>query len=399
MKVINILLSVFIFLLAAASAVFSYFLFEKRGQMVDGWNKMASAIQKTATELDANSGAQSLATELDAASLGHKQYAGLDAKLPKLAERARQVVLTRDGLAKALEVIGKAVGSNVAASGLCAIDSYAAQSNRVVKAVSDVISARDRQYNSLNSFARSNYNVSLNLASLKSGSANALDPLKQAVAKEKARRSEYEAQLRLIAGYAGAAALNTSDTGYTASVKAIASKVQKLRSDLRTRDNELKSTRDTLAQRDRQLGAAKAEIAAKNAEISKRDELILGYRKALGIAEGEDDVMAWKRGSAEARQALAGEVVEVHNDYGYVVINLGTDTRVVQTIGNRTLEVDPAIEKGMELVIAEGELAAGNEFIARVTVDEIGSGHLTANIPVDSKAIKAGYKVFWIQAK
>ena len=40
MKVVNVVLSILILLLAAASAAFSYFLFEKRGQLTGGWNKI-----------------------------------------------------------------------------------------------------------------------------------------------------------------------------------------------------------------------------------------------------------------------------------------------------------------------------------------------------------------------
>ena len=56
MKVVNVVLSVLILLLAAASAVFSYFLFEKRGELVGSWNKMTAIVSKTAAEMDKNSG-------------------------------------------------------------------------------------------------------------------------------------------------------------------------------------------------------------------------------------------------------------------------------------------------------------------------------------------------------
>ena len=78
MKITNILLSILILLLAAASAVFSYFLFEKRSQFVAGWAKMASAINKSAAELDRNSGLKPLADELSVSALSHEQFSSLD---------------------------------------------------------------------------------------------------------------------------------------------------------------------------------------------------------------------------------------------------------------------------------------------------------------------------------
>ena len=59
---------------------FSYFLFEKRGQLTGGWDKMAAAINSTATELDRNSGTK-LAGELTAEAIGHRNFDALDAKL------------------------------------------------------------------------------------------------------------------------------------------------------------------------------------------------------------------------------------------------------------------------------------------------------------------------------
>ena len=39
MKILNIFLSILILLLAAAVAVFSFFLYEKRDKMIDGWGE------------------------------------------------------------------------------------------------------------------------------------------------------------------------------------------------------------------------------------------------------------------------------------------------------------------------------------------------------------------------
>ena len=48
MKIVNIILSILILLLSAATAVFSYFLFEKRSQFVLGWSKLAQTISSSA---------------------------------------------------------------------------------------------------------------------------------------------------------------------------------------------------------------------------------------------------------------------------------------------------------------------------------------------------------------
>ena len=68
MKVLNIVLSIVILILAAISAVSSYLLWEKRTQLTDGWNKMATAINKASAAIDRESGTR-VASDLSVASL------------------------------------------------------------------------------------------------------------------------------------------------------------------------------------------------------------------------------------------------------------------------------------------------------------------------------------------
>ena len=48
MKVFNIILSIFVLLLAIALAVSSFFLYEKRELMLEGWGTFSETAQKTA---------------------------------------------------------------------------------------------------------------------------------------------------------------------------------------------------------------------------------------------------------------------------------------------------------------------------------------------------------------
>ena len=77
MKAINIVLSILILLLAAAAAVFSYFLYEKRSQFVTGWDKMAEIVNESAKALDQGSGTN-LGSKLTKDALGHRNYANLE---------------------------------------------------------------------------------------------------------------------------------------------------------------------------------------------------------------------------------------------------------------------------------------------------------------------------------
>ena len=79
MKLLNIFLSILILLLAAAVAVFSFFLYEKRDKMIDGWGKMADAVNKAAVSLDKGSGTE-VAKELSPEELAHDKYDDLAKK-------------------------------------------------------------------------------------------------------------------------------------------------------------------------------------------------------------------------------------------------------------------------------------------------------------------------------
>ena len=397
MKAANVILSILILLLAAASAVFSYFLFEKRSQFVDGWAKMAVAINKSAVELDRDSGTKKVADELTASTLSHEKYADLDQRLPKLAERARQVVNSRNALASALYTIGNAVEAKKlpGEKALCGLDTYDAGKDDVINAVSDAISRRDRQYNNVIKLAQKYLNAKLNVRDLKSGNASALGNMEKALQADKTRRSNYEDTLKRIGGRVNAR-LNTG-SNYSQSTKSIADGVEKLYRVYRATDSDLKKTRAALRNCENQLKKSNARIASLNSVNKEQVSQIADYKKVLGIADGAD-VKLWKDGSADARKALAGKVLSVDNDYGYITIDLGKKSRVIQAVGNRSVEIDPQIVKGLELVVVDGKLTDDAKFISRVTVDEVGDNCATANIPAGSKEVKAGQMIYWIPA-
>ena len=106
MKIANIVLSVLVLLAAAVSAVFSYFLYEKRVTFVTGWEQLTSAIYDTAANLDRNSGTK-VAQELTADKLAHKNYdeAAMNSNLGKLRAQSKNIVAQRNALADALKEI------------------------------------------------------------------------------------------------------------------------------------------------------------------------------------------------------------------------------------------------------------------------------------------------------
>ena len=400
MKIANIILSILILIMALASAAFSYFLFEKRDALVNGWGKMATAIHNTSKTLDTRS-ATNVASKLTPAELSHEKYGELDSKLQKLTDQSRKVILERDELADALRRVGSSIGMKKLGSeaDFRAVGTYAANKDAVVRGVSDMLDRRDAVYNTLARLARQNLQVTLNAKTIAADGASGLDPLKEALSKVKARRDTYESNLNTIATQAGVAKGNFSDGAYRNSAEKIRDGVKKLRTDLENTSRTLDDTRSELLSAKNEIKERDARIAGLNGKIDDLNYTINGLKKTLGIAEPEPPVL-WRPGSKEARAKVVGKIVKVNRDYGYVAIDLGKKTLVKQPVaGDKVFEVNPEIKSGMTMVIARGSLEDNAAFITRVTLDEVDDECSTANIPAGANTIKVGDFVYFDKAE
>ena len=400
MKAANIVLSILILIMALASAAFSYFLFEKRDALVNGWGKMAAAIHNTSKTLDTRS-ATNVANKLTPAELSHEKYAELDAKLQALPNQSRKIIVERDELADALRRIGSQVGVKKLGSeaDFRAVGTYAANKDAVVRGVSESLGRRDAVYKMLADLARQDLKVSLNTNTLAAQGAAGLEPLAKALKQVKMRRETYENGLRTIASQAGVRKSDFSDGAYADSTRGIHDGVKKIRTDLEKTSSTLDDTRRELISAKNEIKERDAAIAGLNGKISDLNYTINGLKKTLGIAEPETP-MLWRPGSKEVRAKVVGEVVKVNSDYGYIAINLGKNSLVKQPVtADKSFEVNPEIKSGMTMVIARGSLEDSAAFITRITLDEVGDECSTANIPAGANAIKVGDLVYFDKAE
>ena len=391
MKVVNVILSVLILLLAAASAVFSYFLFEKRGQLVGGWDKMATAINQAAVEIDRNSGTK-VAKELTPEALGHTNYATLDENLRKITKLVKDLTIQRDELADALlRVSSSAELRNINKQGLTGLDTYAAGKLDVMKGVNDAITKRNRTIDQFVNLVRNTLNVNLNARALKDGDTNAMKQLTDALNQIKSRRNAYEAKIRDINSQTGAGAPNFDDKNYNNSLNKTLEAVRNLNNKYRGMVSEVDKAKQNIQNLQRQINERDNKIAMLNKTVGTKDGQLNELKRALGIDMKDTIPAPWKAGSVEA-----GKVLEVNDRYGYVCINLGKNSVVPQQIGNKVAEVDPGIAPGLQLVITRGELdKKGSEFIARVTVTDVADDCLLANLPKDGKSVQVGDFVYY----
>lgn len=401
MKITNILLSILILLLAAASAVFSYFLFEKRSQFVAGWAKMASAINKSAAELDRDSGLKPLADELSISALSHEQFASLDQKLPKLAERSRQIVNVRNNLADALRRIGSTVGVKGLAdeAAMRGVDTHENGKNAVVTAVRTTVYNRDRMLGYVSELSQRQFRQKLDVSKMRNADRNALKPLEDNIAAINRRRGTYESTLRNIGRMVEVNRFDVSDKGFAQSAGNVAQGVRNLQARCRTTQSKLDAANRTIRNHENTIARRVKEIAMQQNIIAEKNRQINSYKRALGRPAGDSSIAPWSDGSVEARSRLVGKVIEVHDKYGYIAVDIGKGSTVVQEIGNRKLEVNAGVKKGLDFIVARGSMQGKSDFVARVVIDEVGEFCSTANITPGAAQIKVGDIVYWSSGK
>ena len=353
MKVVNIVLGILILILALVSTVFSFFLFEKRTCMVDGWDKMATAISSASADMDKKN-----AVTKDV--LAHEKYTSsdMDRNMTKFSGQSKKVLGQRNDMAEYMQEIAKTLKMKEAPN---AEQIIAAEED-------DPVSAK----------------------TIKDKAVNAVKERDKAKKEVREFRTKFGEIGRIV---------NASDSGDPENV---VSSVRSCKRNLDTKTEDLKQTK-------KELGAVKSErnrieqerddlkrelnsANRKNADLEKKLEETRGdYKRLTGTEYGE--IPLWKDGSDEARAKVVGKVIEVDREKGYIVVDLNSTLRVTQKVGKRELKVDPKLVHGLEMVVCRGDLDSKKDvqFIARIKIDSIDASCMVANIPANAgKKIKVG---------
>ena len=384
MKVVNVILSVLVLVLAIVSAVFSFFLFEKRTQLLKGWETLAAAVNSAAEAVDADSGT-SFAGTLSRENLSHLKYGELNAKLAEYRSMNEKLLKERDDMADALYRIGSLAGTRNM-PGKADFRKFASYSGAIDSAATGVNDMIKRHENGMAAVSRSlrYVGVSINAGGVLNNEAAAVSKLEDELKRTGALKDEYEKAIRIMAGEAGIRDLNFGPR-YQEDAKRAVAGVQvlgrnkgKLAADLGSANEKIASLENALALRNKEIEDLKKTVDVKEQQ--------LGEIKSIMKIDSKDDMPnPWKKGSTEARMAIYGKVIEVNKEYGYVGLSVGKATRVYQQLGpSRTVEIDPVVVPGMELKIYRGLLENGNvEFVSTVKIDKVNDDCSIANLPMN----------------
>ncbi len=389
-KVVNILVLVF----AIAGVTFSYLLFNKREQLVAGWEEMSQSIAQTAKALEQNSGLK-LSAKLSADTLGHKNpdnadLSGLKRNLPELSKAAKQIAAQRDSLAKSLTQTANMLEvRNISAAELQNLTTTDAKQKALLSAAKKVA---DRNNTIINNYAGSaNKVIHTSVQALKANPGAVSNNFNRAIDDLKNRRSAYEKALNDIARTVGAPAPNYRGN-YQDGVKKLIAAAQKIRNDLNRTRNELNQERAKTRNLTNQVRNRDNTIRSKDAEIRKLNAEIRRLRLIINPDGGPvepDEVALYSR--------IEGKVETVNDRWGFVVINLGEKMPVIEKFkkGDRTKYM--LLAPGFPVTVARNLTGDKPEFVAKLTIAQVGENYAIANIDKESaqSAVMVGDAVYF----
>lgn len=364
MKITNIILSIIILLLAIALAVSSFFLYEKREIMLNGWEKLTTTINETATELDKKSGTK-LAEGLTQNELHHTNYANLDDKLKNLNEGAATLVKQRDALANTIIDIARTVEANKVPmeEALTKIESSSASAAEVSQQVTIFRQRRDAVVNSIAASCRKiGINISTN--DLKNGnSGKVFAQINSRLDAINAQIRTYENESRNIGRIRGVNS-NFNAGDYRSSLLKLKNSVQNLSNKLNATEAKLRNAERRVAQLNNTVKQRDQRITNLNSTINKKNSEVKQLKRALGL-EPSAVVNPWTDGCKESRLAVKGKVIEINEKFGFYVVNIGKNTLVDQKIGNRINKINPKLINNMKLTVARNMNSPEVKFIAK----------------------------------
>ena len=392
MKKFHVGVSIAVAVLAVVSAVFAFLMMQKNGKTQQGWAAFVSEVGKTAKTLDQKSG-KPIAGKLSAAALSIDSADQVEGALKVLSRRAKEIVAERDVFADTLSRIANNVGATDVPEDaeMCGLETYIASKDKVFNAVDQAMSNHTRVFEKLNSVAHSQLDASLDVAALRKGDTSAVAPLVEAINKQAGSNRAYERELGNIARLVHSDFNKENVPGV---FKGVHTALRGLEAQKRQLERDLNTAKGTIREKESALSDSAAKVASLQQEVSKRDQAIASYKRALGLADAKSEEMPWVDGSIDARRAVVGRVIDVNEDYGYITIDIGSATTVEQKLGTKTLPVNPQLARGMEMIVSRGAIGDDAKFVSRIKLGEVGAKCSTADIPAESDEIEKGDYVY-----
>ena len=172
--------------------------------------------------------------------------------------------------------------------------------------------------------------------------------------------------------------------------------LQKDKADLEAAKADLTAKLDAA---NKSIASKEGEIASLNTELAtQKDE----YNRLSAIIKDEAyeyPVALWRAGSPEARKAVDGKIIDINKKFGYVVIDIGSETLVEQPIApdREPNKVNPNITAGDEMMVSRYVGADDAKYIGNIKIFKVEGACAFANVTdlADGNAIAVGDTVLF----
>lgn len=420
MKIINIILSIFIFLLAAASAVFSYFLFEKRSQFVSSHQKMAATISSVSSKLI--SGSKNASTPLNESALAHDQHDKLDSLLPNLSSQADNLIVQRDTMAEGFVSIANALqmGNPPPAAELQDMDTYKAHLPHIEKSARDVTSSRNNMNAAMIKFARK-YNINVTdfigrpdaelakIAAYISGIQSVNDEYRDAL---RSAFSSADGRARVLVSANISPAVRKKD------IETILKHIKGRIAQIKDIQRQLAAEKGVSAGLRREVARGKSDLEKQVRNMNRISGELQRLKRHIGVS---DTFQPWTEGSIEARSRMIGKITGVSKEYGYMVVDLGSRSVVYQLDRNGARRPVPIkLDDTVEVIVVRGNeknsdpsvwlkpdgavqdstvLAANDQFVTASRVRRVGEKESVVELPAGADVRVGDIVLFKYPAK
>ena len=391
MGVLNRIMLILILLAAAGAAVLSYFLFEKRTEMLKGWQLMADQINATAKKMDQGSGTK-VAADIKSEEFSHRDLSAMETRLKKLSAAAEKLVQQRDALVETISMITyESAGVTIDKEKLQQLESYESYRGDVTKIVKNRAAIDRKNYRALaGNFARagSYLRISSAVASKveKDQGADLLAEVRSAVKAKDELIAQSNAGFNTIAD---TLSISHNNNKFKATSEAIYTAVEKLKAELGAAKNaRAKAEGDIRRLQGKVLSLEKQNIKL-NSDVKKLQSDIVRLKNIINPTNDPNiNRMEYQPKDMNFYLSLYSlvrkEVKKVDQKWNFVIIDLGAKTTVQQTFSGKTYKTVLDITPGKTMTVVRGIKTKNPKVIAKVKLAEVHADHAVANIMLDT---------------
>lgn len=203
------------------------------------------------------------------------------------------------------------------------------------------------------------------------------------------RIGTYETTITRIAGMCEAPAPSYSGD-YASAFTVIQDNLAKINPTITTLDENIVGANDKIKTVNQEIQDRDKQITALNVDVADREKKVQDLSNVLTLPAPvppkwtEDD-------HAIVLGAIKGDVMNVNREWSFLVVNRGTNTKVVQP--NTDNEVAAPVPGGTYNMIVSREEGAMPTYVGKVKISRVEEDYMVVNINIPSEKEKDGIKV------